>query len=94
MRKERDDGEKKPEKKKWKYDIRSWMGKPREGEWVPEPYLTTVTRTYTNQTRDEEGNLIVFEEVVHAHGGYRPRFGDEKSTRKAFYFRGARVWRE
>lgn len=88
-----DDDKRHVDKSKWRYIIDYWLGKPRAGEWVPEPILTSVKRTFTNQSREANGDLIRFEELIHAHHGYRPKLADEKGTRKAFFFRGARVWR-
>lgn len=92
---------KKREKKKWKYRISSWMGTPREGEWVPESVATTVKRTFQKHTHSAESTkkkpvivTVEVEELVYMHHGYRPRFPDESAARKSFFFRGARIWRK
>ena len=94
-------GSRKREKKKWKYLIRHWLGTPREGEWVPESVATTVKRTFEKHTHAAESTprkpaivKVQVEELVYAHHGYRPRFPDESGTRKSFFFRGARIWRD
>lgn len=88
-------------KQKWKYEIKYWLGRAREGEWVPESIATDLKRTFERHTHGKESTkqrpVIVketVEELVYAHHGYRPSFGDEKKTRAAFFFRGARVWRK
>lgn len=96
-----DRDEDKSKKKKWKMEIHSWLGTRKTGEWVRESIATTVTRVLERHTHGEGSTkkdpVIVkkqVEEVVYAHSGYRPKLDGEKNTRKAFYFRGARVWRE
>lgn len=86
------DGPKKAEKKVFKRLINWWYGQRKEGEWIREVTTTGVSRTYTNVARDEDGNLILFEELISIHQCYRPKFEGEKNTRKATFFRGARVW--
>lgn len=87
-------------KKKWQLEINWWLGKPVEGVWVREAVATNVRRTFTHHTKGKgwtkrEPVIVTetVEEICYAHQGYRPKFEKEKSTRKAFYFRGARLWR-
>ena len=94
------DEKKKDRKKKWQYTIQYWLGRPREGVWVTEPIATNKTRLYEHHTRGKGWTKKVpvvikeiVEELIYTHHGYRPKFEDEKSARKAFYFRGARIWR-
>jgi hypothetical protein len=87
-------GDEKSKKKKWKRAINWWYGLPRKGEWIRESIATQLKRKYTNIARDDNGDLIVLEELVYAHDGYRPHLENEKQTRKAFFHRGARVWRD
>ena len=89
-----------PRKKKWQFEIRYWFGKPCEGVWVREAVATDVRRTFTHYKKAKDWtkqnhNTVTetVEEICYAHQGYRPKFENEKATRKAFYFRGARVWR-
>lgn len=88
------------EKKKWTYDIHSWYGRPREGVWVPESVATNVKRVFkriakaADWTKRKPVSVIeTVEEIVYANHGYRPKLDKEKTARKAFFFRGARVWR-
>lgn len=97
MREDRDEQRK---KKKWRFEIRSWFGKANEGEWVRETVATNLRRTFEHHTKGKgwtkKDPVIVketVEEICYAHQGYRPKFENEKTTRKSFYFRGARVWR-
>jgi len=90
----------KPVNKKWQYAIKCWLGKARKGIWVPESVATNFYREYEHHTHGKDSTpqkpIIVKEtvrEMVYAHHGYRPKFEDEKGTRKSFYFRGARIWR-
>lgn len=90
-----------PRKKKWQYDIKTWMGKLHEGVWVPEAVATKVKRSFEHHTHGKgftkaDPKIVkkVVTELVYAHHGYRPKFEDEKSTRKSFWFRGAKVWRK
>jgi hypothetical protein len=88
-------------KTKWKMEIRSWMGnRQKTGEWISESVATNLKRTFECFTHSVDSTkakpVIVkstFEELIHMHHGYRPKLDGEKKTRKAFYFRGARVWR-
>ena len=87
-------------KKKWEYAIHSWLGLRRLGKWVPEHILTKTKRVFERHTHSAESTRSkpvivkqVVEEFIHLSGGYRPFFEDEKKARKAFFFRGARVWR-
>lgn|GEM_PF-4556491 len=96
MKEEREGGR----KKKWEFTIVSWLGKPCEGVWVREAVATSVRRTFERHTKGKghtKASPVIVKEMVeelcYAHQGYRPKFEDEKATRKAFYFRGARVWR-
>lgn len=97
----RDDRDEKPrKKKKWQFEIHSWAGKPRDGVWVRETVATNVRRTYEHYKKgkgwSKKTPVVVketVEEICYMHHGYRPKFENEKATRKAFYFRGARVWR-
>lgn len=89
------------EKKKWEYKIHSWLGRTREGVWVPESVATNLKRVFERHTKGKghtkKKPVIVreqVEELVYAHHGYRPKFEGEKNTRKSFFFRGARVWRK
>ena len=88
-------------KKKWQYEIHSWFGKLREGVWVPESVATNARRTFERHTKGKgwtkaKPKIVkeTVEEICYAHHGYRPKFEGEKATRKAFYFRGARVWKK
>jgi len=90
----------KKEQPKWKMAIKSWMTKRNTGEWVRESIATTVERTFekhahaTNSTKAKPVIVKVkVTELVYAHDGYRPKLEGEAKTRKAFYWRGARVWR-
>lgn len=76
--------------------ISSWNGDRKDGEWIPESSATDVKRKFERHTRNDAGEVVKqeVEEVVYMHGGYRPKFEGEKKTRKAFFFRGARVWRK
>jgi len=87
-------------KKKWQFEIHYWMGKPCDAVWVRETVATNVRRTYEHHVKAKEwtrANPVIVketvEEICYAHQGYRPKFENEKTTRKAFFFRGARVWR-
>lgn len=73
-----------------------WQNNRKDGEWVPESVATGVERKYECHAKDKDGNIVkrTTKELVHVHGGYRPKFSGEKKTRKAFFFRGARVWRD
>ena len=81
--------------------IHSWLGDRRKtGTWIPESVATNVKRIYERHTHSAESTkakpVIVkqlVEELIHIHGGYRPAMNGESKTRKAFYFRGARIWR-
>ena len=95
------DKPKKDKQKKWKMEIRSWLGQRTTGEWIRESIATNTKRTSERHTHGAESTkkkpVIVkqeVEELVYIHDGYRPRLEGEKDTRKAFYWRGARVWRE
>lgn len=92
--------EKAPRKEKWRFEIHTWFGKPCEGSWVREAVATNVRRTFEHHTKGKGWTkskpVIVkekVEEICYMHQGYRPKFENEKTTRKAFFFRGARVWR-
>ena len=76
--------------------IRHWNGERAEGEWIPTSVATDVKRTFESHGKNEEGETVrvTKTEIVYAHGGYRPKFEGEKKTRRAFFFRGARVWRD
>lgn len=96
----KEERESKGRKKKWEFTIQSWMGKLAEGVWVREAIATNVIRKFEHHTKGKGHTkrtpVIVketVEEICYAHQGYRPKFEGEKSTRKAFFFRGARVWR-
>ena len=90
----------KKEKKKWTFDIATWLGKAHAGIWVRETVATNLKRSYTHHTRsksmENRGDIVTetVEEICYAHQGYRPKFEDESDTRKSFYFRGARIWRK
>ena len=97
MRDDRD----KPKKKKLQFEITFWSGKPRDGVWVRETVATNVRRTFEHHTKGKgwtkQEPVIVketVEEICYVHQGYRPNFESEKTTRKEFYFRGARIWRK
>lgn len=97
----REKTEGKQKKDKWKYRIESWLGRARAGEWVPESVATDLKRTFQKHTRGKKWTkekpeivTVEVEELVYAHHGYRPQFADEKKTRKSFFFRGARIWRD
>jgi len=81
---------------KWKMKINHWLTQLQAGEWVRESIATTVERTFTKHTRNAQGEIVVatVTELVYAHDGYRPKLEGEAKTRKAFYWRGARVWRD
>ena len=88
-------------KNKWKMEIRSWLGSRKQGEWVRESIATNSKRKFQHHTHGngstKKNPVIVkveVEELVYAHSGYRPKLEGEKNTRKAFYYRGARVWRD
>ena len=90
-----------PRKKKWQFEITNWLGKPSDGVWVRETVATNVKRSFEHHThgkgwtkKDPKIVKVVETELIYAHQGYRPKFENEKSTRKAFFFRGARVWRK
>jgi len=93
--------EKDQKKAKWKMVINSWMGdRTKVGEWVSESVATNNKRTFERHTRGADSTkskpVIVkqqCEELIHMHHGYRPHIEGEKKTRKAFFFRGARIWR-
>ena len=96
-----DDKDNKAPKKKWEYNIKHWYGRAREGVWIPEAIATNVKRVFERHTKGKGWTkaepVIVkekVEELIYAHHGYRPRMEGEKQTRKAFFFRGARVWRK
>jgi hypothetical protein len=98
-----DRDEVKTRKKKWEYKIKYWYARAREGVWIPTAVATGVKRTFTRFAKSKEidtktGKLVTVmeevEELVYAHHGYRPKLEGEKDTRKAFFFRGARVWRD
>lgn len=91
----------KPKKEKWVYRIAFWNGKQKEGKWVPESVATNVKRTFkriakAKDWRKDNRTSVIQEvtEIVYAHHGYRPHMEGEKNARKAFFFRGARLWRE
>jgi len=94
--------DKKPEKKKrWKNVIKWWQGQRATGEWIRESVATDVKRRFKKHTHGAESTKrkpviveVEVEEIVYAHQGFRPRLDGEKDTRKSFWFRGARVWRE
>ena len=80
-----------------------YAGEPKKGEWVREAVHTGVKRTFTRFTKsaselDQDGKPAIVkatvEEEIYLHDGYRPHMDGEKKTRKAFWHRGARVWRE
>jgi len=80
-----------------------WNGERRDGEWHRESVATNTKRTFEHHTRsrtefDDDGKPKVvkasIEEIVYMHHGYRPKMDNESVVRKAFFFRGARVWRE
>lgn len=94
--------EKRKDKKppKWKMRINSWLRERRTGEWVRESVATTVKRKFRKFAKSgkivdgkPEIVSVEVEELVYANDGYRPKLDGEKDTRKAFYHRGARVWR-
>lgn len=87
-------------KQKWKMEIRSWLGTRKTGEWIRESVATNSKRTLEKHTHAKESTKqkpvivkVKVEEIVYAHSGYRPKLEGEKETRKAFYYRGARIWR-
>ena len=78
-----------------------WNGERKEGRWVPESVATTARRKYKHfaksaTEKDDRGRPktveVETEELVYMHHGYRPKMKGEAKTRKAFFFRGARVW--
>jgi len=86
---------------KWKMKINAWLGQLLTGEWVREAISTPLKRTFTKHTHGAESTkakpvivTVEVEELVYIHDGYRPRIDGEKDTRKSFFWRGARVWRE
>lgn len=93
--------EEQQKKVKWKMAINSWLGSRKTGEWVRESIATNVKRVFEKHTHGADSTpskpVIVkvnVEELVYMHACYRPKLDGEKYTRKAFYFRGARVWRD
>jgi hypothetical protein len=98
-----DGSDRKEEKRapKWKMVIRSWLGTRQTGEWVRESIATNVKRTFKRHTHGAESTkkepVIVeqeVEELVYQHDVYRPNLQGEKNTRKATFWRGARIWRD
>ena len=97
----RDDDDKKKEKK-WRMEVHSWFGdKTKTGEWIRESVATMLKRTFEKHTRGAEWTKrkptivkVQVEELVYAHDGYRPKMEGEKKTRKSFWHRGARIWRD
>ena len=96
----REDNDKPRKKKKWQYEIHSWFGKPSDGVWVRETVATSVRRTFEHIKKDKDWTKQnptsvkdTVEEICYMHHGYKPKFENEKTTRKSFFFRGARVWR-
>jgi len=90
-----------PAKKKWQFKIATWMGRAHEGVWVREAIATNTHRTYEHHAHDKgwtkrDPKIIkkIVTELIYAHQGYRPHFEDEPSTRKSFFFRGAKIWRK
>lgn len=80
-----------------------WNGERKEGEWRRESIHTGVKRKYSvfaksQSEKNEDGSpktvKVDVEEDVYIHDGYRPLMAGEKKTRKAFFWRGARVWRD
>lgn len=81
-----------------------WLGERKEGEWVRESTCCDkVTRKFTHLAksrteRNDDGSPNIVrveqEEIVYNHQGFHPHMEGEKKPRKAFFFRGARVWRE
>lgn len=105
--KEREEGEGKVEPREKRLRELRKFGKfgreAKKGEWVRESIATTVKRKFTRFAKsasefDERGQpkivKVDIEELVYANDGYRPHMEGEKKTRKAFFWRGARVWRE
>lgn len=95
------DGQPDKKKEKWAYRIEHWLGQRREGKWIPTATATNLKRTVRKitkakgWTKKEPKSVIAdHEELVYAHHGYRPHLEGEKNARKAFFFRGARVWRK
>ena len=80
-----------------------WLGERKEGEWIRESVATNTIRKVRRFTKsktefDSNGNPKIVDseeqELIHMHHGYRPKMEDEKKTRRAFFFRGARIWRD
>lgn len=78
-----------------------FAGENRSGHWVREAICCDpLTRTFERHTRgkDEDGKPCIvkaqIEEIVYNHHGFHPFLDGEKKPRKAFFFRGARVWRD
>ena len=81
-----------------------WLGERKDGEWVREsiccdPLTRTVSCLAKSRTeRNDDGTPKIVrverEEMVYVHQGFHPHMEGEKKPRKAFFFRGARVWRE
>lgn len=74
-----------------------WQGRAADGEWIRESICCDpVKRTFERHTRNNRGEVVKAEttEIVYQHDGYRPKFKGEKKTRKSFFWRGARVWRD
>lgn len=81
-----------------------WLGERKDGEWVREsiccdPVTRKVTHLAKSQTeRNERGEPLIVrverEEIVYQHDGFHPHMEGEKKARKAFFWRGARVWRQ
>lgn len=94
-------GPRKKVKPKWKMKINSWLTFRQTGEWIRESVATSIERTFEKHTHGKgstKRNPVIVKvqvtELVYAHDGYRPKLEGEAQTRKAFYHRGARVWRK
>ena len=75
-------------------------GQGKTGERVRSTVATKTTRKFTRHTHGAESTrnspvivTVETEELVIQHDLYRPHLEGEKDTRKATYWRGARIWR-
>ena len=50
-----------------------------------------TTRTFTNVAVDKDGNLVLFEEMVHQHDVYRMKLAGKQKASRRMYWRGAYI---
>lgn len=87
-----------------KRNFSHWLGERKDGEWVRESIaIPNMTRTVSHfakseKERNDDGSPVIVrverEEMVYNHQGFHPHIEGEKKPRRAFFFRGARVWRD